>query len=75
MERGLYVYNALAVSAVQERRLHGKCIPKLHACAHIAYDNFGTNPRAVHCYLDEDMVGRMQNNTCIYEVPRGYGPL
>ncbi len=34
-----------------------KILPKHHAWTHIAYDNMGVNPRAVHCYMDEDMVG------------------
>lgn len=60
MECALQMYNALAASAVKASRLLWKCIPKMHALTHVAYDNWGTNPRAVHCYPDEDMVGRMK---------------
>jgi hypothetical protein len=58
MERALLMYNALAANAYGEGRMLWKTIPKHHALTHVAYDGHGTNPRAVHCYLDEDMVGR-----------------
>ncbi len=35
-------------------------LPKHHAWSHMAFDNAGTNPRKVSCYLDEDIVGRMK---------------
>ncbi len=35
-------------------------LPKRHAWSHMAFDNAGTNPRKVSCYLDEDIVGRMK---------------
>lgn len=35
--------------------------PKFHAMQHIAYDQaYMGNPRRVHCYSDEDMVGKMK---------------
>ena len=35
--------------------------PTLHAMQHIAYDQaYMGNPRRVHCYSDEDMVGKMK---------------
>ena len=37
-----------------------KVVPKFHALSHIAYDNGGVNPRQVHCYQDEDMVGKLK---------------
>ncbi len=37
-----------------------KVIPKLHAWSHLANDNGGVNPRSAHCYVDEDVVGRMK---------------
>jgi hypothetical protein len=60
MEHALLMYNALAVEAFKYGRMLWKLIPKHHALTHIAYDGHGTNPRAVHCYADEDMVGRMK---------------
>ncbi len=43
-----------------------KVLPKHHAWTHVAYDNMGTNPRSVHCYSDEDVVGKMKRlyNAC-----------
>lgn len=35
-------------------------LPKHHAWGHMAFDNAGTNPRKVSCYIDEDIVGRMK---------------
>ena len=35
-----------------------RLVPKCHALTHIAYDSVLTNPRVVHCYQDEDFVGR-----------------
>jgi hypothetical protein len=60
MEHALLMYNALAANAFEQGRQLWKFIPKHHALTHIAYDGHGTNPRAVHCYADEDMVGRMK---------------
>lgn len=43
-----------------------KVVPKHHAWTHVAYDNMGANPRSVHCYADEDMVGKAKQlyNCC-----------
>eukprot|EP00972_Heterocapsa_arctica_P082146 12108150-Heterocapsa_arctica.AAC.1 len=60
MEEALCMFNALAATAFKQSRQLWKFIPKHHALTHIAYDNHGTNPRAVHCYAYEDMVGRMK---------------
>ncbi len=60
MERALCAYNALAVEAIGANVRLWRLTPKHHAMTHIAYDNGGTNPRKVSCYLDEDMVGRMK---------------
>lgn len=60
VEDALTLYNALATSAAAAGHARWRLIPKLHALTHIAYDNEGVNPRAVHCYQDEDMVGRVK---------------
>lgn len=65
MERALCAYNALAAEAVEANVQLWKLLPKHHAMTHIAYDNGGTNPRKVSCYLDEDMVGRMKRIYCM----------
>ncbi len=59
-ENGLLAHNALAAQSFREGTQLWKIMPKRHALTHVAYDNKGVNPRAVHCYLDEDMVGRMK---------------
>ena len=69
MERALCAYNALAVEAINAGVRLWRFIPKHHALTHIAYDNGGTNPRKVSCYLDEDMVGRMKR---IYVMCHGH---
>lgn len=65
MERALCAYNALAAEAIEADVRLWKLLPKHHAMTHIAYDNGGTNPRKVSCYLDEDMVGRMKRIYCM----------
>ncbi len=59
-EQALLLYNSLAAIALAQHRRVWKLLPKHHALTHIAYDNAGVNPRSVHCYPDEDMVGRMK---------------
>ena len=57
LERALQLYKALSLAA------DGKLwpiLPKHHALTHIAFDCAGTNPRRVHCYSDEDMVGKLK---------------
>lgn len=56
----LTCYNALAAEAVASKTLNWKLIPKFHALTHIARDFGNINPRRVHCYGDEDMVGKMK---------------
>ena len=60
LEAYLTCYNALAVEAynAQPRKYLYKVSPKFHAGTH-AYDSM-VNPRFVHCYADEDMVGRLK---------------
>ena len=60
METALRLYNALAAEAADCGRALWRLRPKLHACTHVGFDHGGTNPRWVHCYADEDMVGRMK---------------
>ena len=70
IERVLCAYNSLAAEAIGAGVKLWKLIPKHHAMTHIAYDNGGTNPRKVSCYLDEDMVGRMKITSSVMEAPR-----
>jgi hypothetical protein len=64
MAFALVSYNALAQESFQLGTKLYKVVPKFHAATHI-YDSL-TNPRAVHCYADEDMVGRLKKifSTC-----------
>ena len=57
-ENWLCAYNALAEESLVDGTYLYKITPKFHAATHV-YD-VPTNPRAVHCYADEDMVGRMK---------------
>ena len=52
-------HNALALNAqvMGERMWH--TVPKYHYSMHMIKD-FGINPRAVHNYLDESMIGRIK---------------
>ena len=59
VERALVCYNALARSALTQRKFIYKTVPKFHAIEHIAFD-WSINPRFTHCYQDEDMVGRLK---------------
>ena len=60
-ERALAALRAL-VQAQQEAGAQGpwRLIPKVHALTHLAYDGAMGNPRAAHCYQDEDFVGRIK---------------
>lgn len=60
VEDALLAYNALAVSSFRAGARLWPLKPKLHALTHIAYDHCRVNPRSVHCYADEDMVGRVK---------------
>ena len=57
-EAALLCYRWLHLGAKADQVALWKIIPKHHAWTHIAYDCCGTNPRAAHCYGDEDMIGR-----------------
>ena len=61
METALVSYNALAVESSVLGTTAYKVVPKFHAATHV-YDS-RTNPRAVHCYADEDMVGRLKKSS------------
>ncbi len=50
---------ALAVLA-QQPGSAWRLTPKAHALTHLAYDSGLGNPRAAHCYQDEDFVGRVK---------------
>ena len=60
MEQALCAYNFLATEALEKGERLWKLVPKHHVMTHVVYDNFGSNPRKMSCYLDEDMVGRMK---------------
>jgi hypothetical protein len=60
IERALLCYNALSCEAAAAGELRWPVLPKHHALTHIGFDHGGANPRASHCYGDEDMVGRMK---------------
>ena len=61
MERALTCYNWLAVEAHRVSRRLWKIVPKFHLLTHSAYDQAKVaNPRHVHCYADEDMVGSIK---------------
>jgi hypothetical protein len=61
-ECALFCFNALAVEAVMIGRLLWLMRPKAHMLTHQAFDQAEwANPRVVHCYADEDMLGRFKN--------------
>ena len=65
IEHALLTYNALADEAIRRNIRRWKVLPKFHAFTHYYYHK--TNPRAFHCYLDEDFVGRLKrlvNGVC-----------
>ena len=67
MEEALTCQNALCSEAVEAGRAMWHELPKNHMASHIAYDFVKEiNPRSVHNYPDEDMVGRMKRimSTC-----------
>jgi hypothetical protein len=59
-EDALLCYNALSGAAFHARAERWAIVPKFHAMTHVAYDHVSVNPRHVHCYADEDMVGRVK---------------
>ena len=61
METALAVYGQLSSASRAAGIRLWPITPKFHAMQHIAYDQvFMGNPRRVHCYSDEDMVGKMK---------------
>jgi hypothetical protein len=67
MESALVFYNALHAGAAARGEHLWKVLPKHHMVTHMVYDQAPlANPRWVHCYGDEDMVGRVKKlvNTC-----------
>ena len=61
VETALAVYGQLAAEAQASGTRLWPVTPKFHALQHIAYDQARMgNPRRVHCYSDEDMVGKMK---------------
>ena len=66
-EKALVFQNALCWDALRGERLLWHLIPKNHMAAHICYDFVQmVNPRRVHNYPDEDLVGRCKRiiSTC-----------
>ena len=60
-EAALDCYNWLATDAVNDNLKLWKTQPQMHMLTHMAYDTAPqVNPRRVHCYADEDMVGRFK---------------
>ena len=67
MEAALDCYNWLAKDAHERDLKLWKLQPQMHMLTHLAYDMAKeVNPRRVHCYADEDMVGRFKKlvNAC-----------
>ena len=62
LEKALVSYNYLAEESIRLGTFNFKLIPKFHATTHF-WDCFW-NPRASHCYADEDMVGRLKKIYC-----------
>lgn len=61
VEMALLCYNALAEEARLLRKALWKLVPKFHMFCHVAYDfAMQANPRRVHCYPDEDLVGKVK---------------
>ena len=61
VETALAVYGQLAAESQASGIRLWPVTPKFHALQHIAYDQARMgNPRRVHCYSDEDMVGKMK---------------
>jgi hypothetical protein len=64
MEGALLCYNSLAADALRDNQLLYDLTPKAHLATHLAWDFAPqANPRHVHCYCDEDMVGKMKRLT------------
>ena len=60
MEAALDCFNWLANDALEQNLRLWNVQPQMHMLTHLAYDMAKeANPRRVHCYADEDMVGQM----------------
>ena len=60
-EKILSYFNALAEHCVKLGKKLWKFLPKMHMFTHMGYDQAKkANPRRVHCYSDEDLVGKMK---------------
>ena len=60
-EKILVLYNYLACFSIALGKCLYHLIPKLHMFSHIGYDMcYQANPRSVHCYSDENMVGKVK---------------
>lgn len=61
IEVGLVSYNALSLESHGNGVRNWKIVPKFHMTTHMGYDQSGAaNPRSVHCYPDEDLVGKVK---------------
>lgn len=60
-EQILCYFNALADHCMKIGRKLWNFLPKMHMFTHMGYDMAKkANPRRVHCYSDEDLVGKMK---------------
>ena len=61
VEAALVAQNTLNANALANGSFHWHQTPKCHMATHMAYDDcLVANPRTVHCYCDEDLVGKMK---------------
>ena len=61
MEAALDCYVWLANEALEQGERLWRLQPQMHMLTHLAYDMAQeANPRRVHCYADEDMVGKFK---------------
>lgn len=72
IESALLCYNALNTAAMQRGVCNWRQLPKFHMLTHMAFDNAAlANPRRVHVYADEDMVGIFVDITSlVFTAPR-----
>jgi hypothetical protein len=60
-EDALLAHNWLTSKAIKVKKRLWKLLPKHHMLTHSCFDMAkAANPRAVHCYADEDMVGKVK---------------
>ncbi len=60
-EDALVAHNWLSSEAIDAAKRLWKMVPKFHMLTHSCFDMAPeANPRAVHCYPDEDMVGKVK---------------